>query len=104
MAFLEVPLPSPHIKVLAFSTDRPGTYFIPYALSEDQMCDRGPAFGKASDNEPAPDSVNSFIKDELGTSGSDLRSELSNAEYVMMLRSRCFADVSDLGAVYRPSG
>ena len=69
------------------------------------MCDPGPALETASDDEPAADSsVNSFNKKKLGTSGSDLRSELSNAEYAMMVGCRWFADVSDLGAVCRPSG
>ena len=99
--------PSPHIEVQAVSTDRPGTRFIPYALTEDQMCDPGPRIGNGLgfNNEPAADSsVNPFNKDRLGTSGNDLSSELSDAKHSMMEGCRCFADVSDLGAVCRPSG
>ena len=64
------------------------------------MCDPDPALETASDHGPATDpSVTSFNKDGMGTSGSGLTSELSNAEDFMMVGCQWFADVSDLGAV-----
>ena len=69
------------------------------------MCDPGRALETLSDHEPAADSsLNPFNEDKLVTSGSNSTSELSDAQYSMMVKCRCFADVSDLGAVCRPSG
>ena len=69
------------------------------------MCDPGRALETSSNHEPAADSSsNPFNKDRLVTSGSNLWYELSDAEYSMMVKCQCFADVSDLGVVCRPSG